>query len=79
MGVRPNGTRAELALKGIEAAEEWFESLGMPTSIRALGVDPSQDDLKEMAEKWAENNGGEKGSCKKLRESDALAIYTAAL
>ena len=79
MGVRPNGTRAELALKGIEAAEEWFESLGMPTSIRALGVDPSQDDLKEMAEKWAENNGGEKGSCKKLKESDALAIYTAAL
>ena len=79
MGVRPNGTRAELALKGIEAAEEWFESLGMPTSIKALGVEPSQDDLKEMAEKWAENNGGEKGSCKKLKKSDALAIYTAAL
>ena len=32
-----------------------------------------------MAKKWAENNGGEKGSCKKITEKDALAIYTAAL
>ncbi len=79
MGVRPNGTREELALKGIEACVEWFASMGLPTSIRALGVNPSADDLKLMAKKWAENNGGEKGSCKKIKESDALAIYTAAL
>ncbi|MCM1438311.1 MAG: iron-containing alcohol dehydrogenase [Roseburia sp.] len=79
MGVRPNGTRAELALKGIEAAEEWFESLGMPTSIGAAGVKPSAEDIADMAEKWAENNGGVKGSCKKLDKTDAAAIYTAAL
>lgn len=79
MGVRPSGTREELALKGIEACVEWFESLGMPTSIRALGVNPSGEELELMAKKWAENNDGGKGSCKKLVESDALAIYTAAL
>lgn len=79
MGVRPNGTREELALKGIEACVEWFESMGLPTSIRGLKVNPTDDELKLMAKKWAENNGGEKGSCKKLKESDALAIYTAAL
>ncbi len=78
MGVRPNGTREELALKGIEAAEEWFESMGMPTSIKALGVNPTQEELELMAKKWVENNGAEKGSCKKLKEFDALAIYTAA-
>ena len=78
MGVRPNGTREELALKGIEYCEEWFESLGLPTSIKGLGVNPTDEDLKLMAKKWAENNGGEKGSCKKLKESDALAVYTAA-
>lgn len=76
MGVRPNGTREELALKGIEYCEEWFEKLGLPTSIKGLGVSPTEEDIKLMAKKWAENNGGGKGSCKKLKESDALAIYT---
>lgn len=78
MGVRPNGTREELALKGIEYCEEWFASMGLPTSIKGLGVNPTDEELKLMAENWAENNGGEKGSCKKLRKEDALAIYTAA-
>ena len=79
MGVRPSGTREELALKGIEACEEWFKSLGMPVSIGELGVKPTQDDLKLMAKKWAENNGGAKGSCRVLKEEDALKIYAAAL
>ncbi|MDE6557899.1 MAG: iron-containing alcohol dehydrogenase, partial [Clostridia bacterium] len=79
MGVRPSGTRAELALKGIEACEEWFKSLGMPTSIRELGVNPTAEELKLMAKKWAENNGGKKGSCKVIKEEDALKIYTAAM
>lgn len=78
MGVRPSGTREELALKGIEACVEWFAGMGLPTSVKELGVNPTDDELKLMASKWAANNGGEKGSCKKLKESDALAIYTAA-
>ncbi len=78
MGVRPSGTREELALKGIEYCEEWFEKMGLPTSIKELGVSPTEDEIKLMAKKWAENNGGEKGSCRKLKESDVLAIYTMA-
>ncbi|MDE6075542.1 MAG: iron-containing alcohol dehydrogenase, partial [Clostridia bacterium] len=78
MGVRPNGTCGELALKGIEAAEEWFASMGLPTSIKQLGVNPTEADLKLMAEKCAENNGGSKGSCMTLHVEDMLAIYTAA-
>ena len=78
MGVRPNGTREELALKGIEACEEWFESLGLPVSIKQLGVNPTEEDLSLMARKWAHNNGGQKGSCKPLKEEDALKIYRAA-
>lgn len=79
MGVRPSGTREELALKGIEACVEWFASLGLPTSIRALGVNPTQDELKLLAKNYIEHNGSGKGSCKKLDESDAIAIYTSAL
>ncbi len=78
MGVRPNGTCGELALKGIEAAEEWFAGMGLPTSIKQLGVKPTEADLKLMAEKCAANNGGSKGSCMKLHVEDMLAIYTAA-
>ena len=78
MGVRPNGTREGLALKGIEACEEWFKNLGLPTSIKELGVNPSDGDLKLMAKKCAENNGGQKGSCRVLKEEDMLAIYRAA-
>ena len=78
MGVRPNGTREELALKGIEACEEWFASLSLPTSIKQLGVNPTKEELELMAKKCAENNGGKKGSCKVLYEEDMLKIYTAA-
>lgn len=78
MGVCPNGTQEELALKGIEAAEEWFASLGMPTSISGLGVSPSDEVLAAMAKSCAHICGGEKGSCKKLHEDDMLNIYLAA-
>ncbi|MDE6373641.1 MAG: iron-containing alcohol dehydrogenase [Clostridia bacterium] len=78
MGVRPNGTREELALKGIDAAVEWFASLGLPTSIKQIGVNPTDEDLRLMAKKCADNNGGAKGSCKVLKEEDMLAVYRAA-
>lgn len=78
MGVRPNGTREELALKGIEACEEWFASLGLPTSIKQLGVNPSEEELRLMAKKCAQNNGGKKGSCKVLYEEDMYKIFAAA-
>ena len=77
MGIRPNGTREEIALKGIEALEEWFESLGLPTSIKKLGIEVTDAQLRLMAEKCAFANGGKKGSCKVLYEQDMLAIYTA--
>lgn len=78
MGVRPNGTREGLALKGIEAAEEWFASLGLPTSIKQLNINPTDADLKQMAKACAAHNGGSKGVCKVLHEADMYEIYKAA-
>lgn len=78
MGVRPNGTREELALKGIDAAVEWFKSMGLPTSIGELGVNPSDGDLRLMAEKCAAACGGVKGSIMPLKEEDMYEIYLAA-
>lgn len=78
MGVRPNGTCEELALKGIDACEEWFASMGLPVNIAGLGVSPSDEDLRLMARKCAAGCGGVKGSCVKLREEDMYNIYLAA-
>jgi hypothetical protein len=78
MGVRPNGTREELALKGIEALEEFFAYIGMPTSISQLGVNPTDEDLRLMAKKCAAAYGGKRGSAKVLYEEDMYQVYKAA-
>ncbi|MGN1103531.1 MAG: iron-containing alcohol dehydrogenase [Candidatus Coproplasma sp.] len=79
MGVRPSGTREELALKGINACEEWFDSIGLPTTIAGLGVTPTDEDLKLMAHKLSVKCYGAKGSCMLLREEDFYNIYVNAL
>ena len=79
MCVRPNGTREELALKGINACEEWFKSIGMPTTLSGLGINPTDDDLRLMARKMAAKCNGVKGSCMALGESDFYQIYLNAL
>ena len=78
MNLRPNGTREELALKGIEALEDWFKQLGMPTSITDLGVNFTDEDIVQMAKSCAAHCGGKKGTCRELHEEDMLAIYRAA-
>lgn len=39
------------ALAGIDAMENYFRSLGMPTRLKELGIDPTQEQIEEMAEK----------------------------
>ena len=66
-----------LALRGIEDMEAFFREIKMPTNLRELGVDATDEQLAEMARKCAEGVGGCVGSAKKLREEDMLAIYRA--
>ncbi len=75
MGVEESGTDEEIALKGIEALEDFFRSIHMPTSLRELGVNATEADLEDMAHKCAVGVGGAMGSAKLLREEDMLAIY----
>ncbi|MGN0812539.1 MAG: iron-containing alcohol dehydrogenase [Candidatus Coproplasma sp.] len=79
MGVRPNGTREELALKGIDACVDWFNSIGLPTTVSGLGIKPTDDDLRLMARKMAAKCNGVKGSCMALGEEDFYNIYVNAL
>jgi len=79
MGVEAVGTDEEIALKGIEAMEAFYRRIHMPTNLRELGVNPTEDELKEMARKCAIGGGGAKGCARLLREADMLAIYRASM
>ena len=76
MGVPANaGTDEEIALKGIEAMEDFYREINMPTNLKELGVNASDEELALMAHKCAVGVNGAKGSAKLLHEEDMLAIY----
>ncbi|MBO4473941.1 MAG: iron-containing alcohol dehydrogenase, partial [Clostridiales bacterium] len=79
MGVSTEGTDEEIAERGIVAMEDFFRSIKMPTNLRELGVDPTEEELAEMAHKCAVGVGGAKGSAKLLDEAAMLQIYRASV
>ncbi len=74
LGVEPGASDEETGRKGIEAMEDFFRSINMPTSLKELGVDPTEEQILEMAEKCAEGVGGVGGSMRKLRAADIAEI-----
>lgn len=79
LGVEPQGGDKATALKGIEAMEDYYRSIHMPTSLRELGVEPTEEQIAEMAEKCGVTAHGEMGAVKTLRVEDMKAIYRAAM
>ena len=75
MGVKEEGSKEEVALKGIEAVEDFFRKIHMPTSMTELGIEPTEEELELLAHKCSIASGGKKGSAKVLVEEDMLAIY----
>ena len=79
MDVADEGTDEEIALRGIEAMEDFYRSIKMPTNLRELGVNPTEEELKAMAHKCAVGVGGEMGSAKVLNEQAMYDIYKASM
>ena len=79
MGIEAGGDADAVILAGIQAMEDFFCSIDMPVTIRELGVDPTEEQVKEMAAKCYVANGGPKGTAKLLVEEDLYQIYKAAL
>ncbi len=79
MDVADEGSDEEIALKGIEAMEDFYRSIEMPTNLHELGVEPTEEELVLMARKCAIGVGGAKGSAKVLDEAAMLAIYRASV
>ena len=75
MGVKPGDTDEETAMRGIEAMEDFYRQIGMPTSLRELGVEVSEEQILQMAESCMKGAGGKKGSAKVLLKEDIAEIY----
>ena len=67
----------DIAMKGIEATEDFFREIKMPTNMRELGIKPTDEQIKELAEKCAAATGGKVGSAKVLFKDDMLNIFEA--
>lgn len=79
MGVEPKeGAAEQLAVKGIEAMEAFYRSIGMPTSIHEMGVDVTREQLHELAYKCSFGNTRTIGNFRKLAMEDMVKIYTMA-
>jgi len=78
MDVRPGASDEETALRGIEAMEDFYRSIGMPTSIREMGIELTDEQIEELAEKCSVGADGTLGVVRPLQKADMLAIYKAA-
>ena len=72
-------TDEEVILEGIARMEEFYRSIDMPTNMRELGIEPTEEQVLEMAKGGARATGGSVGSAKVLYEEDMAAIYRMAL
>lgn len=81
MGVEHTGDDRETALAGISVFEDFLHSIGMPTTIGELGIEPTEEQILEMADKCSAGGtktiGGD--GIRALDKSDIEAIFRAAL
>ena len=76
MGVPYNYAEPEkTVLEGIEALEDFFRSIHMPTSIRELGVELTEAQILELAYKCSHMDKRTIGGIQKLTRSDMAEIY----
>lgn len=75
MDVKPGSSDEETALAGIRAMEAFYRRIGMPTNIKELGVEPTDEQIEEMAAAVAVVCGDPFGSAKKLTKKDVAEIY----
>lgn len=75
MQVTPGATDEETVMRGIEATEEFFRSIGMPTNLKELGVKPTEAQILALADGCSRACGGKLGSIKVLEKDDMAEIY----
>lgn len=64
-----------LGLKGIQAMENFFHNIGMPTSISEMGIELTDEIIEELANIGTFNDTITLGSFKKLNKQDLVNIF----
>ena len=77
-GIEKVGADEEMAIKGIEAMENFYKEIEMPISISETGINLSDEDVEMLAEKCSNNGTRYIGSFKKLFKEDMAKIYSMA-
>lgn len=75
MGIEDSGEDLKTALLGIEAMEAFFRSVKMPTTMKELGIEPTDEQIAELAEKCSFFGKRTIGCVKVLNQSDMQNIY----
>ena len=79
MGCADTGDDTKTALLGIEAMEEFYRSVNMPTSLTELGIHPTEEEYRELSMKCSFNEKRTIGCVKHLDRKDIEKIYRNAL
>ncbi|MBS1445222.1 MAG: iron-containing alcohol dehydrogenase [Odoribacter sp.] len=77
MGVTNDFTNpGHTALAGIEAVENFYRAIGMPTGIgQLIGRKVTDEEIGEMARKCSHDSNRTVGNLKKLTREDMIAVY----
>lgn len=77
MGVTNDFTNpGHTALAGIEAVENFYRAIGMPTGIgQLIGRKVTDEEIGEMARKCSHDSNRTVGNLKKLTREDMVAVY----
>ncbi len=75
MGVEPGADDTETALKGIGAMEEFYRSVEMPVCVKDMGIEMTEEQMQELAEKCSFFGQRTIGCVKKLDRDDIYQIY----
>lgn len=78
MQVPRTDDREQTALAGIEAMEKFYCSVDMPTSVKELGIEVTDEQIEELAEKCTFFGRRTIGVVKALGKEDIMKIYAAA-
>ena len=68
-------TLYRMAEKGIRATEQFFREIGMPTNIKELGIELSDEEIEELARKCSNDGVRIVGGFKRIDRADMVKIY----
>lgn len=78
MGVTPGADDEQTALAGVGALEDFFRAVHMPSTLAELGCSPTDEQLRELADKCCDGDTHTVGHFLPLTSSDVESILRAA-